>query len=130
MQKTLSGGREWRAQVKEEGWWLVLGDVASQELHAIKRLSFAERTTARLEFPAHTSAGAPVTSVVLHLVRPACNVLFTPFTTSLRCSWPRVISSLLNWCSQPAKAAFHPRHVQVVQSACKFRTATNLTSQT
>lgn len=57
------------AQVKEEGWWLVLGDAASQELHAVKRLSFAERTVARLVIPARTAAGAPVKGVTLHLVR-------------------------------------------------------------
>ncbi|KAK9846320.1 hypothetical protein WJX81_001437 [Elliptochloris bilobata] len=54
--------------VKEEGWWLVLGDAASRELHAVKRLSFAERTSARLAFPARTAAGAPVAGVTLHLV--------------------------------------------------------------
>ena len=32
---------ESNVQVKEEGWWLVLGDVESQELHALKRFSFA-----------------------------------------------------------------------------------------
>ena len=56
-------------QVKEEGWWLVLGDAASQELHAVKRLSFAERTVARLVVPARTAAGSPVKGVTLHLVR-------------------------------------------------------------
>lgn len=56
-------------QVKEEGWWLVLGDAASQELHAVKRLSFAERTVARLVIPARTAAGAPVKGVTLHLAR-------------------------------------------------------------
>ena len=67
------------AQVKEEGWWLVLGDAASQELHAVKRVSFAERTVTRLVIPARTAAGAPVKGVTLHLARllmcslcPAC----------------------------------------------------------
>ena len=71
----------------------MLGDTASQELHAVKRLSFAERTTARLAFPAHTSAGAPVTSVTLHLVRPARNMSFTPSPNSM-------------WCGLPAKSFF------------------------
>ena len=48
----------------------MLGDAASQELHAVKRLSFAERTVARLVIPARTAAGAPVKGVTLHLVRP------------------------------------------------------------
>ena len=69
-------------QVKEEGWWLVLGDAASQELHAVKRLSFAERAVARLVIPARTAAGAPVKGVtLLHLVRL---LLWQP----MPCLWP------------------------------------------
>ena len=36
------------AQVKEEGWWLVLGDTQTNELHAVTRTSFGARTSARL----------------------------------------------------------------------------------
>jgi hypothetical protein len=35
-------------QVKEEGWWLVAGDSRTGELYALKRVSFGQRTTARL----------------------------------------------------------------------------------
>lgn len=42
----------WGEQVKEEGWYLVLGDPTTQELHALKRVSLAHRATARLTFPA------------------------------------------------------------------------------
>ena len=59
-------------QVKEEGWWLVLGDAATQDLHAVKRTSFAERASARLAFETPASgAGAPP-SLTLFLVRHAC----------------------------------------------------------
>jgi hypothetical protein len=39
-------------KLKEEGWWLVLGDAASRELMALRRVSFGGRgTTVRLAFP-------------------------------------------------------------------------------
>jgi hypothetical protein len=34
-------------QVKEEGWWLLLGSFATGELHAVKRTSFGNRATVR-----------------------------------------------------------------------------------
>jgi hypothetical protein len=34
-------------QVKEEGWWLVVGDTSRGDLLAIKRVSFGQRTTTR-----------------------------------------------------------------------------------
>ena len=37
-------------KIKEEGWWLVLGDVGSETLLALRRVSFGGRTTARLTF--------------------------------------------------------------------------------
>lgn len=36
------------AQVKEEGWWLLLGDPDSDELHALKRLSFGAKASCTL----------------------------------------------------------------------------------
>ena len=53
-------------QVKEDGWWLVLGNDATQELHAIKRTSFGEHATARLMYTAADAAAAA--SHQLHLV--------------------------------------------------------------
>lgn len=38
-------------QVKEEGWWLLLGDAETHELYAIKRMSVGLSATARLNFP-------------------------------------------------------------------------------
>ena len=38
--------------MKEDGWWLVLGNEATQELYAIKRTSFGERASARLSYTA------------------------------------------------------------------------------
>ena len=53
--------------MKEDGWWLVLGNDASQELHAIKRMSFGEHASARLSYAAASAEEA--TSHQLHLVR-------------------------------------------------------------
>ncbi|KAL0039926.1 hypothetical protein WJX77_011783 [Trebouxia sp. C0004] len=52
-------------KVKEEGWWLVLGDVNTHELLALKRISFADHTTARLTFPVVNGAGKEMTGVTL-----------------------------------------------------------------
>lgn len=52
-------------QVKEEGWWLVLGDVDTHELLALKRISFADHTTARLTFPVINGAGREMAGVTL-----------------------------------------------------------------
>ena len=51
--------------MKEEGWWLVLGDVNTHELLALKRISFADHTTARLTFPVANGAGKEMTGVTL-----------------------------------------------------------------
>ncbi|KAK9814715.1 hypothetical protein WJX72_010327 [[Myrmecia] bisecta] len=55
-------------KVKEEGWWLVVGDARTRELHALKRLSFGERAAAHLTFPAADGAGRPLTGISLFLV--------------------------------------------------------------
>ena len=54
--------------MKEEGWWLVLGDVDTHELLALKRISFADHTTARLTFPVVNGAGRNMAGVTLYLV--------------------------------------------------------------
>ena len=51
--------------MKEEGWWLVLGDVNTHELLALKRISFADHTTARLTFPVANGAGKEMAGVTL-----------------------------------------------------------------
>lgn len=54
-------------QMKEEGWWLVLGDSESDELLALKRLSFSGMAHAKLLFP-DDRAGGRGRRLVLHLV--------------------------------------------------------------
>lgn len=55
-------------QVKEEGWWLVLGDVNTHELLALKRISFRDLTTTRLTFPVSNGAGKKMDEVTLFFV--------------------------------------------------------------
>lgn len=52
-------------QVKEDGWWLVLGSEATDELHAVKRISFGEHASTRLSYTADTAGSA---GHQLHLV--------------------------------------------------------------
>ena len=54
--------------MKEDGWWLVLGDEARQELYAIKRTSFGERASARLSYTAASADEAA--NLQLQLVSP------------------------------------------------------------
>ncbi|KAJ0973942.1 hypothetical protein J5N97_015907 [Dioscorea zingiberensis] len=38
-------------KVKDEAWWLVLGNFTTSELYTLKRISFSDRTTTRMELP-------------------------------------------------------------------------------
>ncbi|XP_020701426.1 DExH-box ATP-dependent RNA helicase DExH14 isoform X3 [Dendrobium catenatum] len=38
-------------KVKDEAWWLVLGNVTTSELYALKRVSFSDRMLTRMELP-------------------------------------------------------------------------------
>ncbi|CDP11347.1 unnamed protein product [Coffea canephora] len=44
-------------QVKEEGWWLVVGDPKTDQLLAIKTVTFQRKSTVRLDFDAPAEAG-------------------------------------------------------------------------
>ncbi|KAK9868384.1 hypothetical protein WJX84_004044 [Apatococcus fuscideae] len=55
-------------KVKEEGWWLVLGDPDTQELFALKRISFTGNSTARLQFPGVNGAGRRLEGVQLFFI--------------------------------------------------------------
>jgi len=68
-------------QVKEDGWWLVLGNDATQELHAIKRTSFGEHATTRLSYTAADEKAAA--SHQLHLVSALS--LYSSLKTSNPC---------------------------------------------
>lgn len=45
-------GRPLLLQVKEEGWWLVVGDRRTRELYALKRVGFSGKASAKLFVPA------------------------------------------------------------------------------
>ncbi|KAI4303767.1 hypothetical protein MLD38_039362 [Melastoma candidum] len=38
-------------KIKDEAWWLVLGNTSSSELYALKRVSFADRLVTRMKLP-------------------------------------------------------------------------------
>lgn len=56
------------AQPKEETWWLVAGDAASDELLAVKRIALSSTARAKLELPITAASGGALTGVMLHLV--------------------------------------------------------------
>jgi hypothetical protein len=43
--------------MKEEGWWLVVGDCASGELYALKRVGFLANTSVKLKVPSSALDG-------------------------------------------------------------------------
>ncbi|KAG0487215.1 hypothetical protein HPP92_009310 [Vanilla planifolia] len=38
-------------KMKDEAWWLVLGNVSTSELYALKRISFSDRLVTKMELP-------------------------------------------------------------------------------
>jgi hypothetical protein len=38
-------------QVKDEAWWLILGNVVNSELYAMKRISFTNHLVTQMELP-------------------------------------------------------------------------------
>ncbi|KAG0487188.1 hypothetical protein HPP92_009283 [Vanilla planifolia] len=38
-------------KIKDEAWWLVLGNVSTSELYALKRISFSDRLVTKMELP-------------------------------------------------------------------------------
>lgn len=52
-------------QVKEEGWWIVLGNPVTDELYALKRTSFGQRASFKLDFQA---AGYEMQNVTLYVM--------------------------------------------------------------
>ncbi|GJW71212.1 DExH-box ATP-dependent RNA helicase DExH14 [Tanacetum coccineum] len=38
-------------KIKDEAWWLVLGNTSTSELHALKRVSFTDRLVTRMKLP-------------------------------------------------------------------------------
>lgn len=70
--------------MKEEGWWLVLGDVDTHELLALKRISFRDLTTTRLTFPLSNGAGKTISEVTLFFVSDSYQGLDQQYTVPVR----------------------------------------------
>ena len=51
LHNTISLEVSFGSQVKDEAWWLVLGNFTSTELYALKRISFSDQITTRMELP-------------------------------------------------------------------------------
>lgn len=49
-------------QVKDEGWWLVVGNPKTREVYALKRVTFLENLNANLVLPKHLN---PATQVLV-----------------------------------------------------------------
>lgn len=43
-------------KVKDEAWWLVLGNTSTSELYALKRVSFSDRSISHMELPSNLSS--------------------------------------------------------------------------
>lgn len=62
LQKTNSKRNSSRAfvprfpKVKDEAWWLVLGNTSTSELYALKRVSFTDRATSHMELPSNLTS--------------------------------------------------------------------------
>jgi len=57
-------------KIKQEGWWVVLGDREQNELHALRRVSFGDEAKVRLTYEQSPSSGGSfgTPSFVLYLV--------------------------------------------------------------
>eukprot|EP00887_Chlorella_sp_A99_P000213 scaffold13.g213.t1 len=82
-QQEQPGPSTYAMEIKEEGWWLLVGSVASGELLAVKRVSFGQRLTTRLSFPAHAGSGEPLGEVQLLLVCDSYQGLDQQYTVAL-----------------------------------------------
>ena len=54
--------------MKEEGWYLILGDTSTHELLALKRVSLESHTVVRLSLPPTNGAGQALKDVTLYLM--------------------------------------------------------------
>ena len=55
-------------KVKEEGWWIVIGDSANDELLALRRISFGDRASVKLKCPSSSSPSARSPKLVVYLM--------------------------------------------------------------
>ena len=52
-------------KIKEEGWWIVVGDVVNDELLALRRISFGDRAHVKLKCPKGSSHGGRAPKLVV-----------------------------------------------------------------
>jgi len=52
-------------KIKEEGWWIVVGDVINDELLALRRISFGDRAHVKLKCPKGSSHGGRAPKLVV-----------------------------------------------------------------
>ena len=71
-------------QVKDEAWWLILGNTSTSDLYALKRVSFSDRLVTHMELPS-TQASLQVKFNSLFLFQSAIPLIF-----------PLLVSSCLN----------------------------------
>ncbi|GIL81339.1 hypothetical protein Vretifemale_10405, partial [Volvox reticuliferus] len=55
-------------KVKEEGWYVVVGDTSTRELLALRRVGLEARATVRLRLPTHNGAGVTLRRVTVYLL--------------------------------------------------------------
>ena len=58
-------------KIKEEGWWIIVGDVANDELLALRRVSFGARAHIKLSCPKGTSNGGRSPKLAVFFVSDA-----------------------------------------------------------
>ncbi|KAH7549222.1 hypothetical protein JRO89_XS13G0000800 [Xanthoceras sorbifolium] len=58
-------------KIKDEAWWLILGNTSTSELYAVKRISFSDRLNTHMELPSSTTT--------LQVKQPLQSCAFLPF---------------------------------------------------
>ncbi|GAX76248.1 hypothetical protein CEUSTIGMA_g3692.t1 [Chlamydomonas eustigma] len=71
-------------KVKEEGWYVVIGEPRTQELLVLKRVSIEHRSSLKLHLPHTNGAGKPLSEVFLHVISDSYAGLDMQYQMDLR----------------------------------------------